>query len=212
MYSDAFRNTIYIHTHSETHAHPTSYISGLRCCAHTYTHADTYLHIHSQVYIYSHAFRNTHTSQISGLRYRARTCTHAHTYMLYICMCIYIHTHIQKHCVEHTSRSRMSAWLLEFVTFRPCISSWLMSEKCVPRISHELIHGRNVTNSRSHALIREREVCSTQVSKISCRSFPTKEPLILGLFFDKWPIKMRHPWLHALVPRTHIHSRTHIFA
>jgi len=65
-------------------------------------------------------------------------------------------------CVEHTSRSRMSAWLLEFVTFRPCISSWLMRGTHFSLISHELIHGRNVTNSRSHALIREREVCSTQ--------------------------------------------------
>jgi len=38
-------------------------------------------------------------------------------------------------CVEHTSRSRMSAWLLEFVTFRPCISSWLMH---LPDMSSEM--------------------------------------------------------------------------
>ena len=28
---------------------------------------------------------------------------------------------------------------------------------------------------------------------ISCRSFFTKEPLIIGLFCGKWPIKIRHP-------------------
>jgi len=27
----------------------------------------------------------------------------------------------------------------------------------------------------------------------SCRSFPAKEPLIIGLFCGKWPIKIRHP-------------------
>ena len=30
---------------------------------------------------------------------------------------------------------------------------------------------------------------------LSCRSFSAKEPLIIGLFFEKWPMKIRHPMI-----------------
>jgi len=41
-------------------------------------------------------------------------------------------------------------------------------------------------------------VCVTQGGEdpkdaLSCRSFLTREPLIIGLFCGKWPIQMRHP-------------------
>jgi len=36
-------------------------------------------------------------------------------------------------------------------------------------------------------------VAKTHWMPLSCRSFPAKEPLIIGLFCGKWRIKMRHP-------------------
>jgi len=49
---------------------------------------------------------------------------------------------------------------------------------------------------------------------LSCRSFVAKEPLIIGLFRGKWPIKIRHPmtlrqWIFKCT--SHTHTSTHSF-
>jgi len=44
---------------------------------------------------------------------------------------------------------------------------------------------------------------------LSCRSFFAKEPLIIGLFCGKWPVKIRHPMgLRHPVPR-HVYIHVH---
>ena len=101
-------------------------------------------------------------------------------------------TYIWAKCYE-LEKSRIYTWRRIVFRAEKRFISEPISGKC---ISHELIHGRSVTNSRSHELIREREVCSMQKSDSS----------LTELGFPECPAHIEREWVRESCTERDSHS------
>jgi len=58
---------------------------------------------------------------------------------------------------------------------------------------HIIQHTIHIIQHTTHIIQNTTQGGEDPSDALSCRSFSTKEPLIIGLFCRKWPIKIRHP-------------------
>ena len=74
------------------------------------------------------------------------------------------------------------------------IMQWVMSHIWMSHVTHmnESCHtwGHATGHHAIHHSVQDGE---DPYDAWSCRSFSAKEPLIIGLFCGKWPVKIRHP-------------------
>jgi len=88
---------------------------------------------------------------------------------------------------------------------------------CTHTHTHTCRHAHIITNT--HPNTRQHVLCAAYtgwrrpIGCLSCRSFFAKDPLIIGFFCGKWPVKirppvgLRRPMLHAdTTTHPHIHS------
>jgi len=127
----------------------------------------SYIYIHT--YMYIHLYLSTYVYYVYPFTYiheyvRIFTCIFIYIYeyiRIYLCTCIYIWT------------STLGA---EFKTAGiPSISSVIVRVRC----------------ESCHICMHETQDGEDAQDALSCRTLSAKEPLIVGLFCGKWPIKIR---------------------
>jgi len=123
--------------------------------------------------------------------------TGVHTYvcvMTHWLIRTYIHTYIRTY-IHACMHAYMHTCIHAYMHMPACMNT------CIHSYMHTCIHAH--TNTEDAYLIQGGEDPS---DALSCRSFPAKEPLIVGLSCWKWPVKIRHsmPLCHPVKEDTYM--------
>ena len=149
--------------------------------------------------LYANTFTNT-----------PHTCMHSHMY-IYVCIhiCLYIYMIIHHinfivtlhlcmwiHSRTHRIRECIHIYIYMYVYTYVYTYIWLFIISCSSWhyiLVCECIHICKRTHTYTHPYIMRIQVGEDSYNPLSCRSFSTKEPLNIGHFCGKWPIKIRDP-------------------
>jgi len=119
--------------------------------------------------------------------------------------------HIATHCILVFCHQR-SATSMQTTT--PLYNTTLQHHSTTPLYNTTLQHHSTTplyNTTLQHIASHSNTLKVGEVSEdaLSCRSFSTKEPLILGLFYGTWYVKIRHSMgIRHPVQRTAIHWNT----
>jgi len=104
------------------------------------------------------------------------------------------------HVVSHTQMSHGFVWEWWYVCIAIILREYVLNK--LNKRQHTQM--RHISNWMSHVQGGE-----DPKDALSCRSFSAKEPLIIGLFSGKWPIKIRASY-DSTPPCNIIHTLQHI--
>ena len=176
---------------THTHAHTHTCTAWLLIFTHKHTHnlierrrqdsTPAFSHTHKQAETETETDNQTHTTWSTASRREdsvraARCCAtwHAHR--------PYTHTHTHETFAKYFSWALLVEYENYFYYFKKRCSTLCVGCLCW-----------NPTDSRSRYCVLYIGWRKCIGCLIRCRSLFAKEPLIIGLFCGKWPVKIRHP-------------------
>ena len=163
------------------------------------------------------AFREpvlTRSRKMSQILVDLSVHTHRHK-----CILFHIHTHTHTVVKSHFAEIRRSVYYITlfrtsayYMNIKACVYVCIFENMIFFTLSREPAWTRSRKISQNFADLwiicltlygcRVSRMCVWWHKALNCRSLFAKEPLIIGLFCGKWPLKMRHP-THLRHPVAH---------